>query len=112
MVGDLVVDGVDHLRVERLGRPELALERPPEDRDPRRRRRVVRARPVAGHARVQAVEPVGADGRELLGRRPLLDHDRDAAQPLAELVGERVDRLEDPVLEGLVLDSCVHRGPA
>ena len=89
----------------RAGGPEA---RAAIDRDPRGHEDVVGVERRPRHALVQPVQARHAHALEQLPRRPVLDRDRDGAEPLAERGGQPVDGLQDPVLERLVVDRLVH----
>ena len=107
MVGDLVVDGVRDGRRQLVRRPAVEDERLAEDGDLARCRGRVRGQAGPRNALIQAVQPVRADERELVGRRLVLDDDRHAPELVAELGRQRVERVVDHVL-----DLVVGRRPA
>jgi hypothetical protein len=94
VVSDLVQDDVPDPVAKHVGVvPVQALERPAVDRDL-----------VWQHARVTTVssrerDPLVETQQWLSARRLVLDHDLDVRDPIAKLVGERVESCEHDVLE-------------
>src|SRR5580765_8568547 len=99
MVGDLVEERLADRQPQSLRVPIGARQRAAEQRDLARERGCVGTPAGAWNALIEPEEPASAHGRQLIGRRLLLDDDRHRPELLGEGKWQVVDCVIDDVVE-------------